>query len=196
MDLKAGGGLRGVELAATMRRSAGRVTERMITTPLPVVTAVHGVCAGLGLTLALAADHCVATPDARFFAAFVKRSLVPDGATTYLLPRLVGLALARRMLLFGEEITASDGAAAGLISEIADAETLLDVAQRRAEALASLPTQTIAYTKGMLSRSFDVDLATVLFEERHGQALLSTTADYAEGIAAFNEKRQAHFEGR
>ena len=95
MDLRAGGANRGVDLAQAMARSSSRLTERILRTSVPIVSAVHGACAGLGLTLALAADHCVAAEDARFVAAFVGRSLVPDGAIALLLPRLVGTARAR-----------------------------------------------------------------------------------------------------
>ena len=72
MDLRAGGANRGVDLAQAMARSSSRLTERILRTSVPIVSAVHGACAGLGLTLALAADHCVAAEDARFVAAFVR----------------------------------------------------------------------------------------------------------------------------
>jgi len=196
MDLKAAAGMRGVDVAATMHRSSSRLTERLLTTPVPVVAAVHGVCAGLGLTLALGADHCVAASDARFLSAFLSRSIVPDGAATYLLPRLIGIARARRMLLFGEDLSGAEAEALGLIGEAVSPEDLLGAADERAQTLASMPTQAVSYTKSLLARSFEIDLATVLFEERTGQGLVSTTEDYAEGSTAFREKRAPRFTGR
>jgi 2-(1,2-epoxy-1,2-dihydrophenyl)acetyl-CoA isomerase len=195
MDLKAGTGLRGVELAASMRTSSSRISERLLRTPLPLVSAVHGVCAGMGLTLALAADHCVAAESARFFAAFVKRSIVPDGAAAMILPRLIGMARARRLLLFGEEVGARQALEWGMVGEVVPDDTLIESAHLRAEELAALPTHVVMYTKSLLSRSFDIGLDTVLFEERLAQGVVSTSDDYAEGVNAFLEHRPARFGG-
>jgi len=196
MDLNSLTGQRGVEITERMRNSAARVAERLLGTPLPLVVAVHGACAGVGLTFALAADHCIAADSARFLTAFISRSLVPDGATTHLLPRLVGLGRAKRMLLFGEAVTAHEALETGLVGEVVPEDQLADVAAERAAQLAALPTQAVTLTKSLLARSFDIDLATVLFEERALQGLISTTADYDEGRAAFREKRPPRFQGR
>ncbi|HEY6474828.1 MAG TPA: enoyl-CoA hydratase-related protein [Acidimicrobiales bacterium] len=195
MDLRAGGANRGVDLAHAMARSSSRLTERILRTSVPIVSAVHGACAGLGLTLALAADHCVATEDARFVAAFVRRSLVPDGAISLLLPRLVGTARARRMLLFGEQVGSADAYQWGMIGELAGASDLVATAQARAEELGALPAHVVRYTRALLARSFDVGLETVLFEEQLAQGVVSTSDDYAEGAAAFFEKRPPRFTG-
>ncbi len=172
MDLRAGGASRGVELADAMRQSSSRLTERLLRASVPLVSAVHGACAGLGLTLALSADHCVAADDARFVAGFVSRSLVPDGAVSLLLPRLVGTARARRMLLFGDEISAAQAFEWGLIGELVDPSDLVDRAQQRADALSALPRHVVRYTRSMLSRSFDVGWETVLFEEQLAQGVV------------------------
>lgn len=195
MDLRAGGANRGVDLAQAMVRSSSRLTERLVRTSVPIVSAVHGACAGLGLTQALAADHCVAAEDARFVAAFVGRSLVPDGAIALLLPRLVGTARARRMLLFGEQVGATDAYEWGMIGELAGGADLVDRAQARAEVLAALPAHVVRYTRTLLARSFDIGLDTVLFEEQLAQGIVSTSDDYAEGAAAFFEKRPPTFTG-
>jgi 2-(1,2-epoxy-1,2-dihydrophenyl)acetyl-CoA isomerase len=195
MDLRAGGANRGVDLAPAMARSSSRLTERLLRTSVPIVSAVHGACAGLGLTLALAADHCVAAEDARFVAAFVGRSLVPDGAIALLLPRLVGTARARRMLLFGEQVGAADAYEWGMIGELAGGGDLVERAQARAEALAALPAHVVRYTRTLLARSFEIGLDTVLFEEQLAQGIVSTSDDYAEGAAAFFEKRPPTFTG-
>jgi 2-(1,2-epoxy-1,2-dihydrophenyl)acetyl-CoA isomerase len=196
MDLRAGGGHRGVDVTTTMRASSSRLAERFLTSPVPIVSAVHGVCAGIGLTLALGADHCVAADDARFVAAFLARSIVPDGGATRLLPRLVGIARARRMLLFGEEVRGAEAVELGLIGEATSEADLLTVARERARTLAAMPTQAIGLTKSLLARSFELDLATTLLEERVGQGLISTSHDYAEGVDAFVGKRPPEFTGR
>jgi 2-(1,2-epoxy-1,2-dihydrophenyl)acetyl-CoA isomerase len=195
MDLRAGGANRGVDLAHAMARSSSRLSERILRTSVPIVSAVHGACAGLGLTLALAADHCVAAEDARFVAAFVSRSLVPDGAISLLLPRLVGAARARRMLLFGDPVAAADAYEWGMIGEVTGAADLVERAQARAEALGALPPHVVRYTRSLLARSLDSGLETVLFEEQLAQGVVSTSDDYAEGVAAFFEKRPPRFTG-
>lgn len=196
IDLKAGsGGITGHELMAYMETSTQAIVRAVLTCPIPIVTAVHGVCAGVALVLALGADLCVAADDARFSAPFVKRSLVPDGASIYLLPRLVGTARAKRMLLFGEDVEAPAALAAGMIGEVTTPDTLDETAAGRAAELAALPAAAIRSTKAMLLRSFELDLESALFEERAGQALVSTTDDYAEGVAAFLERRPPRFGG-
>jgi 2-(1,2-epoxy-1,2-dihydrophenyl)acetyl-CoA isomerase len=183
----------GYPTMANMRVSTQALVRSVLTCPVPIVTAVHGSCAGVSLVFALGADLCVAADDARFIASFVHRGLIPDGATSYLLPRLVGAAVARRILLLGEPVPARDAVAIGMISEVVPAAELAAAARARAEQFAALPAATIAYTKHQLLRSFEVDLESTLFEERAGQALMTTTDDFAEGVAAFLEKRPARF---
>jgi 2-(1,2-epoxy-1,2-dihydrophenyl)acetyl-CoA isomerase len=196
IDLKSGGGgVSGHDVMNYMRTSTQAIVRAVLASPVPIVTAVHGVCAGVALVLALGADHCVAASDARLSAPFVARSLVPDGASIYLLPRLVGIARARRML-FGEDVTAPDALAAGMIGEVVDATELDAAAAARAARLAALPAATIQFTKSMLLRSFELDLESALFEERAGQALMSTTEDFEEGRQAFLERRPPRFTGR
>jgi 2-(1,2-epoxy-1,2-dihydrophenyl)acetyl-CoA isomerase len=194
IDLKEGaGGRQGMAVMDHMRTSTQAVVRAVLGSPVPIVTAVHGVCAGVALVLALGADHCVAADDARLSAPFVKRALVPDGATTFLLPRLVGAARARRMLLFGEDVTAPDAVLAGMIAEAVPGGQLREIGTSRAAELAALPTGALRYTRSMLVRSFELDLETTLFEERAGQGLVSTSADFAEGTAAFLERRPPKF---
>ena len=197
IDLKSGGGgVSGYDVMNYMRTSTQAIVRTVLASPVPIVTAVHGVCAGVALVLALGADHCVAASDARLSAPFVARSLVPDGASIYLLPRLVGTARARRMLLFGEDVAAPEALAAGMIGEVVDATELDAAAAARAARLAALPAATIQFTKSMLLRSFELDLESALFEERAGQALMSTTDDFEEGRRAFLERRPPRFTGR
>ncbi|MHB8467718.1 MAG: enoyl-CoA hydratase/isomerase family protein [Acidimicrobiales bacterium] len=194
IDLKSGsGGVAGDALMDYMRRSTQALVRAVLGCSVPLISAVHGVCAGVALILALGADHCIATDDARFSAPFIHRALVPDGASIYLLPRLVGLGRAKRVLLFGEDVVATEALATGMIGEVVPAEELHDAVVRRSAQLAALPQAALAYTKSMLLRSFDVDFESALFAERAGQALMSTTSDYGEGVAAFLERRAPRF---
>jgi 2-(1,2-epoxy-1,2-dihydrophenyl)acetyl-CoA isomerase len=98
-------------------------------------------------------------------------------------------ARAKRMLFFGDELPAREALAAGMIGEVVPAEVLDAAVAGRVARLAALPSATLHYTKSMLLRSFELDLESALFEERAGQALMSTTPDYAEGVAVFLERR-------
>ena len=162
---------------------------------MPIVVAVHGTSAGIGLTLALAADYCVAADDAALFAAFIRRGILPDGAMCRILPRLIGLDRARRFLLLGQSMPAPEAAAIGMIAEAVAPDALAARSRAVADEFAALPTKAIGQTKLLLARSFEVDLDTLLHEERSAQALLSSTADQLEGFASFREKRDPHYTG-
>lgn len=176
-DLKeTGARVAGVDLERRMAESSYRLARSVLQCRLPVVAAVHGACAGIGLTFALGADVCIASPDARFSAPFVPRGLVPDGAIARLLPRVVGHARAREMLLLGRVVDADEALRLGMIARSVPAADLADVARTTAVELATLPTEAVTYTKQLLNRSFELDLESFLFEERTIQALLSTRA--------------------
>lgn len=186
----------GLETAKVMRQSSQKLVRAFLDCPVPVVTAVHGVVAGIGLTLALGADVCLAASDARFVPAFVQRAIVPDGAIAFLLPRVIGTARAKDFLMRGRELGAEQAVAIGLISETYEPEELLASAAGVARDLASLPTATLALTKQMLAQTFDQDLSATLFAERVAQGLSSATEDAIEGKASFFERRPARFQGR
>ncbi|GMU77397.1 MAG: enoyl-CoA hydratase [Acidimicrobiia bacterium] len=188
--------LMGVDVERLMQGSTYRLVRSVLHCRVPVVAAVHGAAAGIGLTLALGADVCVAADDARFIGSFVQRALVPDGAVARLLPRIIGYARAREFLLLGQTIDAPEAVALRMIARTVPADELLAAALATAREFAVLPTATLALTKQLLNRSFELDLESFLFEERALQALVSTTADKAEGVAAFREKRDPSYEGR
>jgi 2-(1,2-epoxy-1,2-dihydrophenyl)acetyl-CoA isomerase len=174
-DLKeAGARVAGVDLERRMATSSYRLARSVLLCRVPIVAAVHGACAGIGLTLALGADVCVAADDARFSAPFVPRGLVPDGAIARLLPRIIGYARSREFLLLGQVIEAKEALTLGMIARVVPATELADAARASARELASLPADAVAYTKQLLNRSFELDLESFLFEERAIQALLST----------------------
>jgi 2-(1,2-epoxy-1,2-dihydrophenyl)acetyl-CoA isomerase len=166
----------GVALEQRMAASSYRLARAVLHCRVPIVAAVHGACAGIGITLALGADVCVAAEDARFTSPFVARGLVPDGAVARLLPRVIGYARAREFLLLGRVIDATEAADLGMVAAVTPGADLLAVAGRYAAELAVLPAAAVAYTKQLLHRSFELDLESYLFEERTAQALLSTDA--------------------
>ena len=186
----------GIEVEQHMSQSTYRLARAVINCRVPVVVAVHGACAGIGLTLALGADLCIAADSARFVGAFIQRSLVPDGAAARLLPRIIGYSRAREFLLLGQTIDADEALSLKMVSRVVPEDDLVTAADAAARDFLALPTVAIGYTKQLLNRSFELDLESFLFEERMIQAMLSTTADKAEGLAAFREQRPARFEGR
>ena len=174
-DLKeTGARVSGVDLERRMAGSSYRFARSVLHCRVPIVAAVHGACAGIGLTMVLGADVCVAADDARFSAPFVPRGLVPDGAIARLVPRIIGHARAREFLLLGQVIEATEAVTLGMIARAVPASELVDAAFATARELAALPADAVTYTKQLLNRSFELDLESFLFEERTIQALLST----------------------
>lgn len=160
----------------------------------PVVAHVNGDAFGAGLMLALAADHAVAAPGARFAATFVKVGLIPDTAGTWLLPKTLGLRDARRLAMLPEPVDAQEAARLGLVSEARDeAAARADEVARR---WAAMPTRALGATKRAIVLATSDDLEQALARESALQGLMFTTADHAEGVDAFREKREPRFVGR
>ncbi len=161
----------------------------------PVVCGVNGVAAGAGANLALACDIVIAVETTYFLQAFVKIGLVPDSGGTYFLPRLVGSARATALMMLGEKLGAAEAVAVGMIYKTCGAEALEEVAGGLAHHLATQPTRALALIKRAVHAASDNDLPTQLELEAAYQGLAGTTADYAEGVAAFLAKRPARFRG-
>jgi 2-(1,2-epoxy-1,2-dihydrophenyl)acetyl-CoA isomerase len=164
--------------------------------PFPVVAAVNGVAAGAGANLALACDLVVAARSASFVQAFARVGLVPDCGGTWLLPRLVGPARARGLALTAEPLGAEKAEAWGLIWKVVDDAALAAAAAELTAALAAGPTVGLALIKRALDESWENDLESQLELERELQRQASRTADYAEGVRAFMEKRKPTFGSR
>lgn len=170
--------------------------EAITTAPIPVIAAVNGVAAGAGANLALACDVVIATESAVFLQAFTKVGLIPDAGGTWTLPRLVGRAQAMGQQLFAEKVSATDAARMGMIWEaVPDADFAAKV-EARARQLASGPTATYARLKAALLASEANTLPQQLALEAKLQGECGASADGAEGILAFVEKRPTRFEGR
>jgi enoyl-CoA hydratase/carnithine racemase len=163
----------------------------------PIIAAIHGVCLGGGLELALACDMRVAAQGARFGFPETALALLPGGGGTQRLPRLIGLARALDMLLSGEEIDAVEAHRIGLVTRLgASREAVVKDALRLAERIAGRPPAAIAYVKEAARAALDADFSTGLKLEKSLFALLTSTADRAEAAAAFREKRPPNFSGR
>jgi 2-(1,2-epoxy-1,2-dihydrophenyl)acetyl-CoA isomerase len=179
-----------------MRTRSHRLIRALWELEKPVIAAVNGVAAGLGSHLAFACDLTIAAEDARFIEVFVRRGIAVDGAGAYLLPRLIGLAKAKELVFFGEDLSAAEALRIGLINRVVPADQLLAAAREWAERLAQGPTFAIGLSKRLLNRSLDSDLETSLEEEALAQSLVVQSEDTAEGMRAFMEKRAPAFKGR
>jgi 2-(1,2-epoxy-1,2-dihydrophenyl)acetyl-CoA isomerase len=200
---------RGFCSGADLRGGAGeREFRRVLTTeynplitairelPKPVIAAVNGVAAGAGASIAFAADLIVAAEEARFLMAFVKIGLVPDSGATRTLVRALGRHAATEMIFTGEPLTAKRAADAGLVTAVVPANELMTAARELAERLANGPTKALGYAKRLINTAGDEALADSLAHEADLQELAGRTADHAEGVSAFAEKREPRFEGR
>jgi enoyl-CoA hydratase/carnithine racemase len=184
------------ELLAFTRMS-GEVIREMRDCPVPVIAAVHGMAAGAGAVIALAADFRVCTPAARFAFLFTKVGLSGgDMGAAYLLPRLVGLGHATRLLMLGDTVNAEEAERIGLVSLLAGKDTFDDEVSALAGRLASGPVQAFAQTKALLTREQDMSLSAAIELEAMTQALLMKGEDYAEFHAAFNAGRPPQWTGR
>ena len=184
------------ELLAFTRMS-GEVIREMRECPVPVIAAVHGMAAGAGAVIALAADFRVCTPAARFAFLFTKVGLSGgDMGAAYLLPRLVGLGHATRLLMLGDTVNAEEAERIGLVSLLAGKDTFDDEVSALAGRLASGPVQAYAQTKALLTREQDMSLSAAIELEAMTQALLMKGEDYAEFHAAFNAGRPPQWTGR
>jgi len=162
----------------------------------PVVAAVNGTAAGAGLALVAAADLAVASDAARFTLAYTRAGLVPDGSSTWFLPRLLGARRALELMLTNRVLSAQEALAWGLVNRVVAAERVLPEADALARELAGGATDAFGATKRLLLLSPAQGLETQMELESRAIADASRSADAAEGIAAFLEKRAPRFEGR
>jgi len=162
----------------------------------PVICAVNGVAAGAGANLALAGDFVLAASNASFIQAFSKIGLVPDTGGSFLLPRLVGTARATAMLMLAEKVTAGQALDLGMIYKVCDPDQLMPEARALAATLATMATRGLGLTKRLLNASAANGLDAQLELEAALQGEAGRSRDFAEGVAAFREKRAPKFEGR
>lgn len=170
--------------------------SRLIRMPKPSITAVNGVAAGGGMSLAMAGDLIVATESARFTMAYTQIGASPDGSSSFTLPRLVGVKRALELTFLNRVLSAQEAMQWGIVTQVyPDAQFLQEVRQL-AQQLAHGPTQAYGRAKALLYSSTSETLETQMEYEAQSIAACGKTADFREGIFAFAEKRRATFHGR
>ncbi|MEM1148138.1 MAG: enoyl-CoA hydratase/isomerase [Pseudomonadota bacterium] len=167
--------------------------KAMRTHPHPIITAVNGAAAGVGCSIALMGDFIIAAQSGYFLQAFRRIGLVPDGGSTFLLPRMVGRAKAMEMTLFGEKVFADQALEWGLINRVVPDEELMREARAYAKRLADGPTQALALIRDLVWQAEDNDFDSQLQAERFAQRTAGRQPDFKEGVKAFREKRPANF---
>ncbi len=184
------------DLVRRIPHTAHRVIELVATIQLPVVCVVRGWAVGLGCNLALAADFTIADAGATFWEPFMSRGFTPDSGATWLLPRLAGVARAKRMLLLGEKVSGADAADWGLIHDAVPADQI-DAAEADLLArLAAGPTVAIGLAKQAIAYGQHATLTQSMNQELSNLELSCRTADFKEGLAAFRDRRDPDFRGR
>ncbi|NCP18154.1 MAG: 2-(1,2-epoxy-1,2-dihydrophenyl)acetyl-CoA isomerase [Erythrobacter sp.] len=162
---------------------------------VPIVAAVNGPAAGIGCSIALAADFVVAGASAYFLQAFVNIGLVPDGGASWMLPRLIGKARTTEMMMLGEKIGAEKAVEWGMIYKAASDEALMDEAGTLAARLANGPTLALGTMRANIMHALQHDLPSALHAEAVGQQKAGNSKDAVEGAMSFLQKRKAEFKG-
>ena len=189
-----GGGA--VDLGESIEKNYKPLVMTLRSLPMPVIAAVNGVAAGAGANIALACDMVIAAKSASFVQAFAKLGLVPDSGGTWFLPRLIGNARAMGLAFLGDKLPAEQAAQWGLIWRCVEDAELAPTVDALAQQLAAAPTRGLARTKQAIYESSGRTLEAQLDVERDYQRELGYSADYAEGVAAFTQKRPPQFTGR
>lgn len=161
----------------------------------PVIVAMNGTAAGGGSMLVLAADLVIAADNAKLIQVFVRRGLVPDGGVAYLLPRVVGMHKAKELVFFGDDLSAEDAAALGIVNKVVPAAELQAAAKEWAERLANGPTKALGWAKKLLHDASELSRRDLLEQEAMLVELNGFTQDSGEGVASFRERRQPEWKG-
>lgn len=183
------------DLGAIVRECYNPIVRALLGLEKPVVAAVNGVAAGAGANLALACDFVVAAEEASFVQSFVHVGLIPDSGGTFLLPQLVGRARAAQFAMLGEKLPAGQALEWGMIYAVVPGGEVIGVAGALARRLAGMATRGIGLTKRGFAHAAGATVDAQLAYEAELQREAGNTADYAEGVRAFVEKRRAGFVG-
>ena len=184
------------DLGSTLERFYNPLVRAMRAMNKPIVCAVNGVAAGAGANIALNCDIVLAARSATFIQSFSKIGLVPDSAGTWVLPRLIGEARAKALVLTAAPVKADEAERIGMIFRAVDDDRLMDEAMALAGQFAAGPTFGLGLAKQALQASWGNSIDAQLDLERDSQRKAGRSSDYAEGVRAFMEKRKPDFTGQ
>ena len=162
---------------------------------VPVIAAVNGPAIGLGCDVACLADIRLASDKAKFGVTFLKLGIIPGDGGTWILPRVIGMSRAADLFYTGDVINAETAKEWGLVSDVVEHDSLLDTAMEKAQKIAAMPPHSLRQSKMLLRQGQQVNYDTALEMAANTQAMMHTTQDHAEGVAALLEKRAAEFKG-
>jgi 2-(1,2-epoxy-1,2-dihydrophenyl)acetyl-CoA isomerase len=183
------------DLGVELRERYNPIVMAMRRLEKPIIGAINGVAAGAGCSIALACDIRLASESASFIEVFGRVGLVPDTGSSWLLPRLVGYSRAAQMIFTAEPVDAARAEQIGLVDRVVPADRLMEEAQALAGRLAEAAPLAMGLAKRALVRALESDLESSLEYEAQLQSIAGRTADHAEGVQAFAEKRPARFRG-
>jgi len=185
----------GPDLAQIVQEHYNPIINKIRNMEKPVVSAVNGVAAGAGASIALCCDIVVASESASFIQAFSKIGLIPDSGGTFFLPRLIGIQKAAGLMMTAEPISAKDAERMGMIYKVFSDDSFEEESWKLASKLAEMPTKGLGLTKRLLNASYSNNLEQQLDMEDKCQTIAGNSADFKEGVQAFLEKRKPNFKG-
>ena len=178
-----------------MLRGQHPLMSSILDCELPVIAAVNGTAAGMGVHLALMCDLVMMADHAKFIEVFARRGLVPDAMGTWILPRLIGPMKTKELMFFADDIPADYALELGLCNKVVASEELIPSVMEWAVRLATGPTKAHMFTKWLVNRSLDVDRRTITEEESWAVELNTGTMDAQEGVNSFRERRDPYWRG-
>jgi 2-(1,2-epoxy-1,2-dihydrophenyl)acetyl-CoA isomerase len=188
--------IRSYDVTAGLRQHTTPAILAMNRIPKPIIARVHGPAAGIGFSYALASDIRIISEQAKFNMAFIKIGLIPDGGSTYFLPRVVGYSKAFELMATGRTIGADEALSLGLVNQVVPVEKLDAAVNALVETFLAAPAIALGKIKEALVHGQSADLGSALEFEALNQAACFRSEDFLEGVTAFLQKRKASFQGR